>query len=478
MKLKWFLIVLALIGLVASVFSPSSINFALNSQGAYTSSQTGMSNLVSLLQHQGYKVVIANTTQQELSYANTNGAVFYLVDPDTPISSSTAQTLFSSYQKGALSLVLAEGNSTNEASLLSHFGANVTGAAITDPTSTFSDPRIFDVTLNLASPTVGQIDIGSPIILKNSILTPVAESSPLSIDSENSTVGPRVVAAATSTSTSRAILVSSSSPFTNCGLSKCTNLNDTSFVLSIANWASSGNTSRLVVLDGSHYTSNTPPIGVGLPVGWIMLLVLKGVLYSLGGGGLTQLSSSGTGFSLFGFVVPKYLVTLLQLVLSIFLLLFIRNRIKAWFATEKPVKDDQPLPNFERDVVSESKERVDFLTMSRNKSFYVATLAQLYGAMDDVSRLELGAGIKDLSMETLTARFGAEKATIAYNKLKELSKYYDYANNKGRFLLPPGLSWKRKMTSMTKWAEQFLNDLGMTMAGKGAGQQMEYALKK
>ncbi|MDG6907566.1 MAG: hypothetical protein JRN20_17470 [Nitrososphaerota archaeon] len=438
-----------------------------------------MSNLATLLKHQGYNVKIANTTQQELSFASTSGVVFFLISPDSPISSSTAQTLFSRYQRGELSLVLAEANSTNEAPLLSAFGANVTGAAINDTTSSFSDQRIFDITMNLGSVISGEIDIGSPIILKNSILTPVAESPASSIDSRNSTLGQRTVIAATSSaSSSRAILVSSPSPFTNCGLGQCTNLNDTSLVLSMTNWASAGNTSRPIVIDGSLYTPTIPPVGLGIPVGWIMLQVLKGTLSSFGGANLSQLSSSSSGFSLFGFTIPKIFVTLIQLAIALLLLYIIRGRIRAWFATEKPVKDDQPLPVIEKDIVSESKEKVDFLTMSRSKSFYVATLAQLYEVIDDVARLELGAGTKDLSMETLNARLGPEKATRAYKNLQELSKYYDYANSKGRFLLPPGLSWKRKVNSMTTWAEQFLNDLGMTMAGKVSEKQLEYALKR
>lgn len=469
---------LGIIALVASIFSPSSINFALNSQGAFTGSQTGLSNLVTLLQNQGYNVQIANTTQQVLSYSNENGAVLFLVDPDSPISASTASTLFSDYQRGTLSMVLGESNSTNEAQLLSHFGATVTGAPITDTTSTFSDKRIFEITMNLNAPTNGEIDIGSPIILNNSLLIPVAQSSPLSIDSQNHSLGPRtVIAASSSASSARTILVSSLSPFTNCGLGGCANINDTALVLSIANWATAGNSSRPIVFDNSLYVSKTPPIGIGVPVGWIMLTVLKGVLYSLGGAGLTQLSSPGTGFSLFGFTIPSYLLTALQLVLALFLLLFIRGQLKAWFAKEKPVKDDQPLPVIERDIVSESQEKIDFLNMSRNKSFYVATLAQLYEVLDDVTKLEVGSGIKELSPEMLAARLGAEKARVAFNKLRELSKYFDYANNRRRILFPPGLSWRRKVRSMTAWSELFLNDLGMSMAGKGTGQQLEYVLK-
>ncbi len=435
--------------------------------------------MVSLLRDHGYRVEIANTTQQELSYMSTNGAVFFLIDPDSSISTSTAHTLFSDYHSGSLSLVMGESNSTNEAPLLTQFGASVSGATINDSASTYSDKRIFDITMNLGTITGGQIDIGSPILLSNSILTPVADSPPFSFDSQNSTVGSRTVIAASSSATdARAILVSSLSPFTNCGLGKCPNLNDTSLVLSIVNWASAGNLSRPIVIDGSHYVSKIPPIGFGVPVGWIMLFVLRGALSSLGGAGLTQLSSSGSGFSFLGHLIPKSILTVIDLVIAVILLVFIRNRIKAWFAKEKPVKDDQPLPAIEKDVVSESKDRIDFLTLSRDKSFYVATLAQLYEVIDDVAKLEMGAGVKELSMSTLSARLGPEKAAHSYKNLQELSKYFDYANNKGRILFPPGLSWKRKVNSMTRWAEQFLNDLGMTMAGKESSRQLEYALKR
>lgn len=435
--------------------------------------------MVTLLRDNGYNVEIANTTQQTNSFIRTNGAVFFLIDPDEAISASTANTLFSDYQSGTLSLVLGESNSTNEAPLLSQLGATVTGSTINDTTSTYADHRIFDISMNLGTVTGGQIDIGSPIVLNRNLLTPVAQSSPLSIDSRNFTLGSRTVIVASSPVTNaRAILVSSLSPFTNCGLGQCKNINDTGLLLAIANWASAGNVTRPIVMDGSLYVSKVPPIGFGVPVGWIMLHVLSGVLSTLGGTGLSQLSSSGSGFSLFGHFIPKAFLTVIDLVIAVFLLLFIRNRIKAWFAKEKPVKDDQPIPSIEREVVSESKERIDFRTMSRDKSFYVATLAQLYEAIDDVTKLELGSGIKELSLAKLSERLGADKAALAYKNLQELSRYFDYANNKRRIFLPPGLSWKRKVRSMTSWAEGFLNDLGLTMTGKAGGQQMEYALKR
>lgn len=479
MKLKWFLVALAIIALVASVFSPNSIGPALSSQGAFNRSSTGLTDLVSLLQHNGYNVEIANTSQKELTYASANGAVLFLIDPDSPISPTTARTFYSDYQRGALSMVIGESNATNEAPLLSDLGAIVTGATINDTNSAFSDQRIFDISMHLGSTAAGQIDIGSPVILKDSALTPVGYSPPFSVDSQNSTLGPRTVIAASSTNSSaRAILVSSLSPFTNCGLGQCPNLNDTALILSIVNWASAGNQSRPIVIDGSSYVPRSPPIGFGVPVGLIMQYVLRGVLYSIGGVGFTNLSSSGSAFSFFGFLIPKSLLTVIQLILAVLLLLFIRGRIKGWFAREKPVKDDQPLPTIERDVVSESQERVDFLTMSRTKSFYVATLVQLYDVLDDVTKLELGAGIRDLSVDTISARLGGEKAARAYKNLRELSRYVDYANNKARILFPPGLSWNRKVRSMTSWAEQFLNDLGMTMVGKGSAQQIEYALKR
>lgn len=179
-----------------------------------------------------------------------------------------------------------------------------------------------------------------------------------------------------------------------------------------------------------------------------------------------------------GHFVPNSVIIFVQLIAAFIVLLFIRNRIKAWFAREKPVKDDQPLPLIEKNVVSQSKQRIDFVTLSRDKSFYVATLAQLYEAIDDVAKLELGSDIKELTLATLTTRLGTEKAMRAYKSLRELSRYSDYANNKQRILFPPGLSWKRKVRSMTLWAEQFLNDLGLTMSGKAGGQQMEYALKR
>jgi hypothetical protein len=230
MKLRQFLSVLGVVALVAVIYSPSTIGISASpagdgGTGPTDTSSSGTSMFLSYLHQGGYKVTIANTTDDVMTgLLGQQRLVYVLIGPDADksLTSKEVQTFQSAYDAGRFSALIAEGNSTNK-DLLATFGAEASGHAIVDPTSVFQDNRVFTVDLSLREPNAfsstnatGVIDIASPLVLSSSVLRSVAATSPSSYDVRNSTVGPRtVVAAGTSSSGARAVVLTDSAPFTN-----------------------------------------------------------------------------------------------------------------------------------------------------------------------------------------------------------------------------------------------------------------------
>ncbi len=128
--------------------------------------------------------------------------------------------------------------------------------------------------------------------------------------------------------------------------------------------------------------------------------------------------------------------------------------------------------------MAESKSRIDFLATSRNKSFYVATLARLYEVFDDIVLKQLGTGVSSVGEEQLKVRLGEQAGEEAFKLFKDLSKIYEYANGRRRLLLPPVLRWKSRVSLLTTRAEDVLNHLGMTMTGsEETKEDVEYVLR-
>lgn len=472
MKRGTFRNLLLFVAVVAIIYSPSALSFGARSN-PMTNSQSGMSHFVTYLRGEGYDVQISNTSAQLSSMLARGPVAYFLICPDDPVTQQEQQMVVSGFRGGNISLLFGAGNVTDNG-LLSAFGASVSGAPITDPTSNFLDQRIFNVQLSLSGTvTPGVIDIASPLTSASGNLAPVAASSTLSTDAANSTPGARVVAAvSTAPAGSKALVITNSAPFTNkLMLPSSSGPNDTAFVASMVSWVTSSGSVKRVVLDNAHY--NPPPVAphIGLPIGVLGILLLQVWVASIAGPvGLVGAGGLG-GFSLFG--IPSIVFSLLFAFLA---LLFIRRIIKRYFASEKTVRDDQPLPAVERSVVAQSKERADFLLVSRSKTFYVATCAQLYDVVDDVARLEFGEGLSSLTPERLAGRVGAAEAPKTMAFLEELSRVYAYATGHGGMLLPPVLRWKHKVRVLTAQAEAFLNQLGMSMTGEG--KSIEYALKR
>ena len=141
-----------------------------------TSSTAGLSHLVSYLRSSGYQVEIANASAQESTMLGGNPSLYVLIGADEPLTAPEQQTIYSRYQTGNMSIIMAEGNKTNAPFIANYFGGAVTGDVITDYSSTFANQREFYVPLNHGGAIANTlIDVASPLVIHGS-LTPGAVS--------------------------------------------------------------------------------------------------------------------------------------------------------------------------------------------------------------------------------------------------------------------------------------------------------------
>src|SRR3989475_462815 len=267
---------------------------------------------------------------------------------------------------------------------------------------------------------------------------------------------------------SGAAIVDRSSPF------KDQSLNEKGFVGSMVDWVSRSNTSQPVLYDNYHYKSAAPKFSLGIPVGPLVAYVLAQLLSGLNSYYASLPAQTQALFQNFGVSIPEALA---RLGIALLLLLSVYGAARRRFAPEMKGKDDQPIPSVERSIVAESKSRIDFLTTSRNKSFYVATLARLYEVFDDIMTKEFGSGVSSLRLEELRTRFG-ERAEEAFKLFADLRRIYEYANGKRRFLFPPVFRWKSRVSTLTTRAEETLNQLGITITGSAEmKEKAEYAVR-
>jgi len=477
MKLLQFVEIMGLVALVAVIYSPSTIGLSASPGGdggtaPTDTSSSGTSMFLSYLHQAGYRVTVANTTDEVVSnLLGQQRLVYVSIGADTNLTSPEVKNFQSGYNEGRFSALIAEGNTTNQ-ELLATFGANATGEPIVDPTSAFQDKQVFTVALSLQEPNAfsstnatGVIDVASPLVLSSSPLHSVAETSPSSKDLGNATVGQRtVVAAGTSARGARAVVITDSAPFTNFLFNYTQGaVNEKAFVVAMLGYVDPGK-EMPILLDASHYKPADPPkFQAGLPVGPLVAFIIEQNLAGLDSY-YASFPSQVSGFlGGYGIHVSAGLATAL---VALVLLLSVYGAMTRWFAPEKKGKDDQPQPSVERTIVAESRARVDFLQTSRSKGGYVATLAQLYEVLDSIVVGEFGAGISSVEEHVLAERIGADEARRAKKLFLSLSKFRAYASRERRFLFPPVLRWRALTVRTTREAEAFLNSLGITIAGE------------
>ncbi len=491
MKVRQFITIMGVVALVAVIYSPSTIGISGDpggdgGSGPSDTSPSGTSMFLSDLRASGYHVVVANTSQQVTnSLSGSQKKAYFLLGADSALSNAEVQAVQAGFRSGTVSILVAEGNDTN-AALLSTLGASASGSPITDPLSPFKNPEVFVVALSLGPiSTTGVIDIASPLRLSTTTLHPVASTSRLSYDGTNPNPGPRtVVAAGITASGARALVITDSAPFTNFLFNftdSKSGVDEKAFVSSMVSWVDPANAT--VVLDASHYNApKAPQFQFGIPIGPLVAYALEQNLAGLNGY-YNSFPSQVSGF-LGGFgigVSPALAGTLVAAVV----LISVYGAITRWFAQEKRGRDDQPAPSVEKTIVAESAARLDFLQTSRSKSLMVATLAQLYEVLDSIVTAEFGKGLSAVDERDLAQKVGPDGARRAKALFLNLSKLHDHATGKSRLIFPPVLRWRALASRMTRESEEFLNQLGMTIAGQeeaaerqsGSKERVEYLMR-
>jgi len=487
MKLRQFVEIMGVVALVAVIYSPSTIGINASpggdgGTGPTDTSSSGTSMFLAYLHQAGYHVTVANSTGDVVNgLQGQQKLVYVLVGADTALTSQEVKDFQGGYDNGTISALIAEGNTTNEG-LLATFGAQTTGHPIVDPTSTFQNKEVFTVNtfgLGEASAT-GVIDIASPVLLSSSSLTPAAVTSPYSHDLKNATIGQRtVVAAGTSRSGTRAVVLTDSAPFTNFLFNYTQGgVDEKAFVAAMLGYVDPGQGTP-ILFDVSHYSAaKAPTFQAGIPVGPLVAYLMQQNLAGLNSYYASYPSQISGFLSGYGIHVSPGLASAL---VALVLLLSVYTAVTRWFAPEKKGKDDQPQPSVERTIVAESRARIDFLQTSRSKGGYVATLDQLYDVLDSIVAREFVAGIATVEERVLAKRIGAGEAMKAKRLFLSLSKFHDYASGERRFLFPPVLRWRALTARTTRDAEAFLNRLGITIAGEeqgGSGQKVEVLMRE
>jgi len=479
MKLRNFLSIMGVVALVAVIYSPSTIGLSGSPAGdggtaPSDTSASGTSMFLAYLQQQGYKVTTATSSQQVLRTVQGDTRVVYiLVGADHQLNDTEVSAISSAFGSGRVSVLIAEGNTTNTA-LLASFGLSASGYPVVDPSSTFQNREVFPVDLNLGpgATASGVIDIASPISLTDSFLHPVAQSSASSYDLGNATLAPRtVVAAGNDPAGGRAVVIGDSGPFTNYLLNYTQGgVNEKAFVSAMVRYVDPDK-SVPILLDVSQYAVAkplAPSLKEGFPIGPFVAYSLEQSLSGLNGlysGFPSEVSGFLSGFGLD--VSPGFA----SAIVAAIVLFSVYGAVTRWFAPEKRGRDDQKQVSVEKAVVAESRERTDFLATARSKGGYVATLAQLYELIDSIVLEEFGKGISTVKGRDLAAKLGTERAIEAKKLFVTLTKFHDYAAGKTRFLFPPVVRWRALTAKTTREAQAFLDTIGVTMTGEDAAKR-------
>lgn len=484
MRLRQFISLLWLVALVAILFAPS-VRLGLGGGStplavSFQAIQPYLANLESK-----YRVTIVNdTTSLQVALNQPGKKAYFLLGPDENhnLTSAEAQLITNQYQTGTLSLLLVEGNRTNNAFLNSTFDVQVRGDAIVDNSHNnfwYHQPQgqIFPVTATLDGQRVnGLIDVASPIIIgSKEKMWIVATSSPKSNETsldQNVTAdtqpGPRTVIAASQTSTNRALLISDSSPFSTQynQTYPAQGINETAFAMALTYWVTHSDPTTTIIVDNTHYIQpavvNTSGFSIGIPVGRIFALVLT-----------IYLRVSNQFYTGFLETARPYILGV-----ALFTAWGFYGTLTKRYAKERRGKDDEPVPWIEKSILAESSEKKDFLTTTRKKGFYVATLDQLYDVLDSLVEKEFGTAVTDVKLDQLITRLGQEQAIRAEKLFKRLGKIAKYARGEKRLLLPPVLRWKTTTKNLTGQAEQILNQLGVTMTGRDQKKQLAYKMRR
>jgi hypothetical protein len=449
LKLRSFLGLIVLVGIVAVMYSPSTIRVT---EGGFNTSPTSTggsstSLFVTYIKNSGYRVVLLNDSSQ---LRQIQGGTYVLIGPDKELSEDDITFIKNLFNSGKLSLLIAEGNTTNNRMLKEIFGATVSGAAVIVPGSPFVDKRVYIANFNLGNSILsGVIDISSYIITPNGVLRPVYMTPQNSYDTFDSRQYPRIVVAVTQQANSRALIIADSGPFIN-SIINTTIIDEKSFALSLLGWVAEGNKSTVIYYDNYHYVSRAPKYSFGLPVGPVFDYALSIAISNLNSY-YQQLPLTIQNVSHLSYF-DSSLIAGAVILLSGYAL------VRRVIQKEKVERDDTEPPQIEVNVLSLSDLRMNFDELVKKGSFYVATAERLYQILDDFSQKYLQLKFEEIPTRLNDASIARDRRILKF--VRELKNIHDYAVGKKRLIFPPVLNWKKKIQFLDLEAEEFLTKIG------------------
>jgi hypothetical protein len=475
-----FFELLILVALIAAIYAPPiqlALENRISASGSASPTNTGWSGIskfTDIVRSKGYPILISNSTSEDLN--NINGTFLYiLIGPDKALDNNEESIISSMMKNGNMTLLIAQGNSSNNDFLNRNFGLIITGNPIIDPNSQFDDNRVSVAKIHVNTSHKVLINVASPIIKKESdnlfSAKPIGFTENQTYDLGNETRGGRVIAVElTSTNKTKGIIFSDSGIFINSNFNSSATYNLSRLADESINYLTDGNINTTIIIDNNHYEEisvsreipfTLPPLGMILATYMISFLKTFNESYD------------------------NYLMTtpfIILLGISILSLIGTYFSLRRWMGKMESGIDTMDMPKIESSRLVESTSSIEIANLKKSGNFYQTTLTQLYYVIDELFKREYGFSIKSMDGRTerlLIEKVGQKNSEKLAAILKELTIIREKTEGERRFIFPPIFSWKRKFNIIIDETNQVLKSLGTHLMDREDREKgIEYKLRK
>ncbi|MFQ6134998.1 MAG: DUF4350 domain-containing protein, partial [Nitrososphaerales archaeon] len=424
MKFRRFFELLILVAIVAAIYAPP-IQMALESR-LMSSATVSPSNLgwsgtslfASLARDMGYRVVLTNSTIEDLRGVEGK-ALYVLMGPDQPLTAEEVSAVGSMMKSGELSILMAQGNMSNNHFFSSLLGFNITGRPIIDPASPFEDKRVTAAEVTLDGGHRVLLNVASPMVkvgegVNEFHVEPIGLTGEESYDVGNETRGARVVAVAINSEDGLSgIVVSDSGIFINSALNSTEISGARRLAAEAIDQLTRGDKQTTIVIDDAHYDKlgTGPQIPFTLPPLGMLLAIFM----------ISYLKTFNQTYDAFLASTPFSML----LLLSGLALVGTYFGLRRWMGRQPVGVDTPDMPIIESERLVESTSRVEIATLKTSGRFYLDTLARLYYVLDELVKREFGVSIDSVDGEAagrITDRIGRENFERLIKTARDLGK--------------------------------------------------------
>jgi hypothetical protein len=480
MKFRRFFEILVLVAVVAAIYAPP-IQLALNSQIHATSTVSplntgwgGTSLFAADLREMGYRVVYANSTSDDLQ-AISGRVLYVLMGPDFPLTEQEETLIGTRMQDGELTLLMAQGNQSNNHLLTTLFGIAITGEPITDPNSPFQDKRIINATVVLDGAHLVQLNVASPIVPRERssqgfVVEPIGYTGRQSYDAGNPRPGFRIIAIAISrNNTLSGVLISDSGVFINAALNSTKTTDAQLLAAKTIEQLTQGDRGTTVLIDDAHYDKIGTQIPFSIPPVGMLVAVFA----------ISYLESFNQTYDAFLASAPFPLL----LVIGLSALAGTYWGLGRWMGRQPTGVDTAEIPVVESDRLVDSVSKAEITRLKKSGRFYLDTLMRLYYVLDELVKREFGVPLEEIGEETakrrIADRIDSENYELLFRISRDLGKIREKAEGRRRFLFPPVLRWSQKFSQMITDTDKVLKAMGTYLVeSEGRVKGIEYRLRK